>query len=70
MMDPPDQRARTRVVDDHFNCQGIVDIHEEGIDRIVSLGLNGGRVDGGDGIKISCVVGIFTVSMCVTFIGL
>ena len=66
MMDPPQQRTRTGVVDDHLDCQGVVDVHEEGIDSIVTLGLNGSRVDGGDGIKVSCVVGIFTVSMCVT----
>ena len=32
------------MVDDHFDSQGIVDVHEEGIDGIMVLGLDGGGI--------------------------
>lgn len=60
----------------HPDGQGIVDIHEECINRIVTLGLNRSSVDSGNGIQESRVVGILAavrkimhaqcVSVCVT----
>ena len=47
------------MVDDHFDSQGIVDVHEEGIDGIMALGLDGGDVHRWNGSQERSVVGIF-----------
>ena len=51
------------MVNDHLDSQSIVDVHEEGVDRIMTLGLDGGGVDGGNGTEKCCVVGIFTAAL-------
>ena len=48
------------MINDHLDGKGIVDIHEECIDVIVTLCHDGGRVHCGDGIQECCVVGILT----------
>ena len=50
------------MVDDHLDGQSIVDIHEESVDGIVALGLNGGCVHSGNGSQEGSIVGIFAAS--------
>ena len=49
------------MVDYHLDGQGIVDIHEECINSVMTLGFNGSRVDCSNGIQESCIVGILAV---------
>ena len=47
------------MVDDHLDSQGVVDIHKEGIDGIMALGLDGGGVYRRNSSQECSVVGIF-----------
>ena len=49
------------MVDDHLDSQGIVDVHEEGIDSIMALGLDGRGVHSGNGGQERSVVGILAI---------